>query len=543
MNHSFFNHYLERVQRYAVSEELLDAIQYIQSLKNDHQTDPVLGAFLKAELAFYHKNYHEALKYYLEARHIPFFHFFCYRASAYLSLEALHHHKAIKFIKKALRIKSDDYPSLKLVYHLYMIDDKHEKVQIVKNKIAHIKNHHEQKSTPQSFSLGEQEFDEFNQIMAKSENDSEMLFSQEFEEFKSIFTINLSSYKDTSILKKIGAYKSRAPLTADFALFFEGFNCAHNVQANFAATSITKTQPEHNGGYFIYWKGCGIAINPGKYFLENLMYHQLFLQDIHAVIITHERPLSDAECERIWRLNRSIEMHEKCERKVTYYINRAALSYLPQIEHSDDSTTGQIVLALDLPMGGDVTSSIQINEHITLNYFSCSLAKDYTMQPVAHSFLGIELILKGEEPLRIGYLSQLPWSPYLSKYLCDCQLLIAGLGKIETDDLNNETYNQDSLGYGGIKKLIRELKTDLVLCSEYDLPNNQLLQKVIRDLRKESSTKTTVLPVNTGLYIDLPSIRILSSDNQQMLKPPEVKMICLEETTSSIRYCSIKNIL
>lgn len=181
MNQSFFNQYLERIQNDVLHEESIDLTGYILFLKKAHHTDPVLSAFLKAEFAFHSEKYNEALKYYLEARHIPLFHFFCYRVSAYLSFHVHQPAKAIKFIKKALDIKPDDFFSLKLLSQLYLISEELEKAQEIKNIIATLKNQQEpnEKSFPQNFSVSEQEVDEFFQIMAKCENASEMLFAHE----------------------------------------------------------------------------------------------------------------------------------------------------------------------------------------------------------------------------------------------------------------------------------------------------------------------------------------------------------------------------
>lgn len=66
-----------------------------------------------------------------------------------------------------------------------MMDNKHEKVNIIKNKMTQIKDRFEHNALAECYSVGVQELDEFIQIMAKSDTDSDTLFAQELEELYS----------------------------------------------------------------------------------------------------------------------------------------------------------------------------------------------------------------------------------------------------------------------------------------------------------------------------------------------------------------------
>jgi tetratricopeptide (TPR) repeat protein len=94
--------------------------------------------FFAGELAFYDKRYEKALKHYLKATTIPHFHFFCYRASAYLFDAAGNLDKALGFTQKALKIYPDDYMTLTLLEKLLNKDKKPEDSIEVHNKIKSV---------------------------------------------------------------------------------------------------------------------------------------------------------------------------------------------------------------------------------------------------------------------------------------------------------------------------------------------------------------------------------------------------------------------
>ena len=62
-----------------------DLVGYILEQKEAHHKFPVEVSFFNGEYAFYNENYEQALVHYLKARTLPYFEFFCYRASAYIS--------------------------------------------------------------------------------------------------------------------------------------------------------------------------------------------------------------------------------------------------------------------------------------------------------------------------------------------------------------------------------------------------------------------------------------------------------------------------
>ena len=80
--------------------------------------NPITDSFFRAEKAFYNGNYELALKYYLQAKGIQHFHFFCYRTSAFVSEKLEDFQKSETFAKKALSFFPNDLITLQFLQRL-----------------------------------------------------------------------------------------------------------------------------------------------------------------------------------------------------------------------------------------------------------------------------------------------------------------------------------------------------------------------------------------------------------------------------------------
>lgn len=91
--------------------------------------------FFEGEHNFYNGKYKNALKHYLQAKSIPYFKLFCYRASAYVSREREEYVQAMNFAKEALQEYPNDFPTLVILADLLDRDEQHEEAQEVRNQI------------------------------------------------------------------------------------------------------------------------------------------------------------------------------------------------------------------------------------------------------------------------------------------------------------------------------------------------------------------------------------------------------------------------
>lgn len=181
-----FQGYVNKMQNCAYlaeTDELM--LQDLKDLVRSHQevgaTDENYTNFLKAEQAFYSGNYQHALKLYLLAKSIPNSAFFCYRASAYVSYEMHRTNKAIGYVKKALKICSNDYLCLKLLKNMQSQEG---------NSSTSIHTSLDQESTQdfssafgqQQLSLGEEEMEELANLFNDESEEIAPMQTQDYTE-------------------------------------------------------------------------------------------------------------------------------------------------------------------------------------------------------------------------------------------------------------------------------------------------------------------------------------------------------------------------
>lgn len=112
--------------------------------------------FYKGEYSFYSARYEQAIRYYLNAKELPHFTFFCFRATAFLSQKLGRDEKVKEFVSKALTIYPNDALTLSLL-------DSHKKER--------------EESTMPVIPIGEEEWKELNAIFSSVKE--EPLFSFE----------------------------------------------------------------------------------------------------------------------------------------------------------------------------------------------------------------------------------------------------------------------------------------------------------------------------------------------------------------------------
>ena len=185
-----FLQYLEEVQNLTVrgDRENRNMISEIAELIQEqlNQIDETDGShtFLKGEEAFYQGRYKRALESYLSAKDIPNFHFFCYRASAFVSEELGRSSKAISFLRKALAIYPTDYTCLKLLASLLEQTDQHQEAAEIRTQLDQMINgdiqYPEQEDLEQSraVGLGDEELNELSNLFAEHTEESSPMIDE-----------------------------------------------------------------------------------------------------------------------------------------------------------------------------------------------------------------------------------------------------------------------------------------------------------------------------------------------------------------------------
>lgn len=183
MNQFDWDSYLDTVQSISLSNDHDQLLKFIEVEKNKYPEDDSLKNFFIAEHAFYTKQYKLALKHYIHARKTPIYNFFCYRASAAIALITHSSTMAIRYAKKALRIRSNDYATLKMLADIYTRRKQYNKAIIIKKRLDTLQSSHKKQTennpSEPSTTVNEKGFQEFKAIFSQSKPEEEELFSFE----------------------------------------------------------------------------------------------------------------------------------------------------------------------------------------------------------------------------------------------------------------------------------------------------------------------------------------------------------------------------
>lgn len=113
--------YLLKTQDFSIKidrkeKSVQDLLNFItHQMKTKYGEDPSWNILFQGEFAFYQGNTELALQKYLQTSSIPYFQFFCYRASAFAAKRIGQSSRAAFLGKRTLDIYPEDYPILKLL--------------------------------------------------------------------------------------------------------------------------------------------------------------------------------------------------------------------------------------------------------------------------------------------------------------------------------------------------------------------------------------------------------------------------------------------
>ncbi|MEM1282051.1 MAG: tetratricopeptide repeat protein [Chlamydiota bacterium] len=358
--------YLEKTQQLGSLNEDQRILEFIEKSKNQPYLPRNFQSLFDAEEAFYKHHFKTALKNYLKAKNTPFYEFFCFRASAYASEEINNYLKAIQFAKKALRIRPNDYTTLVLLARTYTSIDQRDKAQEIYEKLKGLspieerteKKEKEQEDSHHFIPVGEQELEELSQIFAKKgpeqaslfaceasskhtyENDTSPvpgkdwekesvvlppgcdLFSHSPKPWESEESLTKRLYETNEAPKPPFIKASHLPFTNQKLIedYYQLYRRRTNNQTNFLFSCNHSNQSLFsypiNGivecpqkSFMIHWEGHGVAVNPGKNFLDSIHQYSLFIQDIQTILVTDPQPDSLEAIKKLYSLSAELSKH------------------------------------------------------------------------------------------------------------------------------------------------------------------------------------------------------------------------------------------
>lgn len=252
------------------------------------------------------------------------------------------------------------------------------------------------------------------------------------------------------------------------------------------------------GGFYFRWNTSGVVVDPGLYFVANMHEHGLSINDIDAVIVTHDHIDHTGDMMILDDLEHQI----KDDKTIRWYVCR-------EIYEAKRLKCDQMCLVSpghNYELTGNVslrtTETRHIKDPVSESYldstFGCVFKlKEYT-EPSGR--------LVGER--MIGYTSDTTYWDGMEKDYDKVDMLIANISSVWDTDVQLESQNELHLGYRGCVKMLHgfEQAPQLFLLSEFWNGLGDIRFPVSKQLRRavlQKELDTAVLPTEIGMEVDL----------------------------------------
>ena len=284
------------------------------------------------------------------------------------------------------------------------------------------------------------------------------------------------------------------------------------------------------GGYFLTWRGHGIAIDPGVDFVTQLYRKGLSIADIDTVIVTHCHLDHTRDVESLVDLNYRYNQHQDHSphsdagefRQIQFFLADSALEkYNGYLKASGCCESPTQLRRKDEPK--------PVSDHITVGttdaYHTDINGKD-------SDAIGLVFDLKVDdgEDLRVGITSDTRWEKSLSDSFQNCDILLAHMGTIETgeektsgaDDADQDaggflkTYLKNHLGSKGCFELMQATKPKLFILGEFGEELVETRIKILQVFNRLKPDETQlVLGADSNLAVQLiPDLSVRCSHPQ-----------------------------
>lgn len=262
--------------------------------------------------------------------------------------------------------------------------------------------------------------------------------------------------------------------------------------------------PIKGGGIFLRWKDMGVAIDPGINFIENMHMNGLGIEDINAVVVTHEHidhngdlMIIDDFASQFGRKDIELYADKDTISKISHLVN------LKDTHTLDDKNEAGFYL-------GD-------KKEIKLEFISTKHIPEDGMDRKGEYRKNVTFALKiklsehSETVKTIGLTSDTEYFSKLPDFFSDCDLIIANISETSEEDYKQSQKKQKHLGYTGCLKLIRTCnkkseKFPYYIISEFWAGKGDVRREIVRRLRCDSEYPN-IYPGDIGMvfFLDQPT--------------------------------------
>lgn len=264
------------------------------------------------------------------------------------------------------------------------------------------------------------------------------------------------------------------------------------------------------GGYFLRWRNFGVAIDPGHNFIENLYQTNHSINEIDAVVITHDHLDHTSDFEAIIGLLYQFNKRGN-PKKISVYLNPTTYR---KFSHSlkRDPFIGRIKkLQPDPKKYCVIANSIRLSSIFAQHKELGGLEKAVSLR------FQLSTGKRGES-ISVGFTSDTGWHENLRPFFRDVELLVTHVGSIKRYEIEEAKFYSSHLGVLGLFKILQEISesggTPTVIISEFGEELRGLRDILGEELgRKFPGMK--IFPADIGHLVELnpENIRILCGKN------------------------------
>lgn len=295
------------------------------------------------------------------------------------------------------------------------------------------------------------------------------------------------------------------------------------------------------GGFYFRFSGLGIAVDPGIGFTTLMHKHNIFIDDIDVVIVTHAH--IDHNCDVSALSSLLHDFNRNRANRVKIYSD--FLGYSATKAHTidwflDDATLRNNAEILD-PDHVHHLSELVTHSHDFFHFESVnlSLAAVHTkhIKGSSDSYgLKITFNMAGEKVVW-GYTSDTAYFDELSIFFAGCDVLLLNISDIYVTDVVHSKLKRSHLGFTGCEKLISAVQPKLALVSEFCCTNGDYRFEIVRALREYSSEiDTIILPAEIGCKIAILSDNMECSLCHKSSPLASLKVIRPQHEYKKIQY-------
>lgn len=262
------------------------------------------------------------------------------------------------------------------------------------------------------------------------------------------------------------------------------------------------------GGFFFKFNGLGIVVDPGIGFTTLMHKHNIFIDDIDVVLVTHSH--IDHNCDVAALSSLLHDFNRSRESRIKVYSEY--LGYPASINHTiewflDDTTLNNSTEILDKDHVHRLAELVsQPYCFLESHAVALSITAFHTQHIKGSSdSFGLRFEFNLTERSAVwGYTSDTSYFDDLISLLAGCDVLVLNISDIYVTDVVHSKLKRSHLGFTGCERLISQIHPNLALISEFCCTNGDYRFEIVRALReKYPQLNTIILPAEIGCSISI----------------------------------------